>query len=96
MKKYTRWISARLIKNHRHISNLKVRAQYGTLEDWMSIVINILLFIIKLLIGLSIKSVSLIADAVHTLTDSAISVVVIIGFKIAKIPSDKEHPVRSW
>lgn len=58
----------------------------------MSIVINILLFVIKLLIGLSIKSVSLIADAVHTLADSATSVVVIIGFKMAKKPADKEHP----
>lgn len=38
------------------------------------------------------KSISLIADAIHTLADIATSIVVIIGFKIAKKPSDKEHP----
>lgn len=92
MRKFTRWIAVKLIKNHQNINDLKVRARYGALEGWASIVINILLFVIKITIGLSIKSVSLIADAVHTLADSATSVVVIIGFKIAKKPSDKEHP----
>ena len=92
MRKFTRWIAVKLIKNHQNINDLKVRARYGALEGWSSIVINILLFVIKITIGLSIKSVSLIADAVHTLADSATSVVVIIGFRIAKKPSDKEHP----
>lgn len=92
MRKFTRWIVVKVIKNHQNINDLKVRARYGALEGWASIVINILLFVIKLLIGLSIKSVSLIADAVHTLADSATSVVVIIGFKMAKKPADKEHP----
>ena len=92
MKKISRWISRKFIKNYQRVNDLKVRAQYGALEGWASIIINILLFIIKILVGLSIKSVSLIADAIHTLADSATSVVVIIGFKIAKKPSDKEHP----
>ena len=92
MKKFTRWISAKLIKHHQRVNDLKVRAQYGALEGWTSIILNTLLFVIKILIGLSIQSVSLIADAVHTLADSATSVVVIIGFKIARKPSDKEHP----
>ena len=92
MKKLTHWTVARFIKNHQEINYLKVRAGYGALEGWVSIVGNTLLFAIKLIAGLSIGSVSLIADAVHTLSDSATSVVVIIGFKMAKKPSDKEHP----
>lgn len=92
MKKLTHWTVARFIKNHQEIKYLKVRAKYGALEGWVSIVGNTLLFAIKLIAGLSIGSVSLIADAVHTLSDSATSVVVIIGFKMAKKPSDKEHP----
>ncbi|RLB29485.1 MAG: hypothetical protein DRG87_07040 [Deltaproteobacteria bacterium] len=64
MRKFTRWIAAKLIKNRQNINDLKVRARYGALEGWTSIVINILLFVIKLLIGLYIKSVSLIADTV--------------------------------
>lgn len=92
MERITRWISAKLIKNYQRVNDLKVRAQYGALEGWTSVVVNVLLFIVKIFLGLSIKSVSLIADAVHTLADSVTSVVVIIGFKIAKKPSDKEHP----
>lgn len=92
MQKVTQWIVTRFIKDHQSINDLKVRARYGFLEGWVSIVVNILLFVIKITIGLAINSVSLIADAVHTLADSATSVVVIIGFKMAKKPSDKEHP----
>ena len=92
MKKFTRWTAAKLIKNHRNINDLKVRARYGSLEGWVSIIVNLLLFVIKIVLGLSVRSISLIADAIHTLSDSGTSAVVIIGFKIARKPSDKEHP----
>ena len=92
MKKFTQWIAAKVIKNHQSVNDLKVRSRYGALEGWASIVINLLLFVVKIVLGFSIKSVSLIADAVHTLADSGTSAVVIIGFKIARKPSDKEHP----
>ena len=92
MKKFTRWLVLKSIKDHQNVNDLKVRARYGNLEGWTSIVINLLLFAVKITIGLSIKSVALIADAIHTLADSVTSVVIIIGFKIAKKPSDKEHP----
>jgi cation diffusion facilitator family transporter len=92
MKKFTRWIAAKTIKNYQSVNDLKVRSRYGALEGWVSIVVNLLLFVIKIVLGLSIKSVSLIADAVHTLADSGTSAVVIIGFRMARKPSDKEHP----
>jgi cation diffusion facilitator family transporter len=92
LKKLTHWIAAKAIKDHQRVDDLKVRARYGALEGWASIIVNLLLFVVKMALGLSVKSVSLIADAVHTLADSGTSAVVIIGFKIAKRPSDKEHP----
>lgn len=92
MKKFTQWIAAKVIKDHQSINDLKVRSRYGTLEGWTSIFVNLLLFIVKIVLGISIKSVSLIADSVHTLSDSGTSAVVIIGFKMARKPSDKEHP----
>ena len=79
MRKVTNWIATKVIKNHRNIDDLKIRSQYGALEGWVSIVVNILLFSIKIIVGLTINSVSLIADAVHTLADSATSVVIVIG-----------------
>jgi cation diffusion facilitator family transporter len=92
MRKFTHWIVSKTIKDHERTDDLKVRARYGALEGWVSVVINLLLFVIKGALGLTTKSISLIADAIHTLSDTATSIIVIIGFRIAKKPSDKEHP----
>ena len=92
MKTFTHWIVRRLIADHRDVDNLKVRAKYGSLEAWVSIVINVALFAIKLILALMIHSVSLLADAIHTLSDTGTSIVILIGFKIAKRPADREHP----
>jgi cation diffusion facilitator family transporter len=92
MKQLTHWIVRQFVKNHEDIENPEVRAKYGSLEGWVSIVINIILFALKLTLGLMVQSVSLIADAVHTIADSLTSVVIIIGFRVSQKPSDEEHP----
>jgi cation diffusion facilitator family transporter len=69
-----------------------VRAKYGYLEGIVSIIGNSILFVIKLFLGVFLNSIALIADAFHTLGDSGTSAVVILGFKMAKKPPDKEHP----
>lgn len=58
----------------------------------MSIAGNLLLFIVKLIIGIAIGSISVIADAVHTFSDIASSIVVFVGFKIGGKGPDHEHP----
>ncbi|MEJ5285560.1 MAG: cation diffusion facilitator family transporter [Brevinematales bacterium] len=65
---------------------------YGYLEGWLSIVVNTLLFVLKLFAGISSRSIAVIADAWHTLSDSLTSIVVIVGFKLSSKPADKEHP----
>ena len=54
--------------------------------------INILLFAVKGMAGLLIQSVSLLSDAVHSLTDVFSTVVVLIGIKITAKPADQGHP----
>ena len=68
------------------------RSSIGKLQGWLSIVINVLMFVIKILIGLVVGSVSLIADAIHSLSDVISSGVVIWGFHEAEKPADSEHP----
>lgn len=68
------------------------RKRIGYLEAWVSIIGNVLLFLLKLLIGVAINSLSLIADAFHSLSDVLTSIVVLIGFKFGEKPADKEHP----
>jgi cation diffusion facilitator family transporter len=64
----------------------------GMLEGWISVVLNTLLFGVKFWFGRASGSVSMVADAWHTLSDTLTSVVVIVGFFIMARPADKEHP----
>lgn len=54
--------------------------------------INLLLFIIKGAAGLMIHSVSLLSDAIHSLTDIISTLIVLIGLKISSKPADEGHP----
>jgi cation diffusion facilitator family transporter len=68
------------------------RTKIGVFEGWVSVLVNGILFVIKLAIGLMVGAVSVIADAVHTLSDVVSSAVVIWGFKQSEKPADVEHP----
>jgi divalent metal cation (Fe/Co/Zn/Cd) transporter len=50
--------------------------------------INLLLFIAKGIAGLLVHSVSLLSDAVHSLTDIFSTLVVLIGLKVSNKPAD--------
>jgi cation diffusion facilitator family transporter len=64
----------------------------GYLEGWLSILLNTLLFGVKFWAGGRTGSVSMVADAWHTLSDSLTSLVVIVGFWITARPPDDRHP----
>ena len=68
------------------------RARVGVFQGWISVGVNGLLFIIKIILGFMIGAVSLIADAVHTFSDVVTSSIVIWGFKQSEKPADVEHP----
>jgi cation diffusion facilitator family transporter len=61
-------------------------------EGWLSVALNTLLFGLKFWFGRASLSVSMVADAWHTLSDTLTSVVVIVGFFIMARPADREHP----
>lgn len=82
----------KFIKNSDDIRNKKVRSDYGYLGGIVGIIINILLFLIKLSVGLLVNSIAVIADAVNNLSDVGASMVTIFGFKLSSKPADKEHP----
>ncbi|NLN16881.1 MAG: cation transporter [Firmicutes bacterium] len=69
-----------------------VRRICGYLESWVSIAVNLVLFVLKYVLGTAINSVSLIADAFHTLSDMATSFVVLLGFRAAAKDPDEQHP----
>lgn len=80
------------IRNENDTKNEKVRTAYGVLGGIVGIIVNLLLFIIKLSVGLLASSIAVMADAFNNLSDAASSIITIIGFKMADKPADAEHP----
>ena len=74
------------------MSLIAERKAAGFMEGFVSVFINVALFILKYYFGLVHNSIAVVADAVHTLSDAGTSIVVIIGFWVAYKPPDKEHP----
>ncbi|HHU72829.1 MAG TPA: cation transporter [Clostridiales bacterium] len=80
------------VKNHESVEDGKVRSSYGILASVVGVICNVILFAIKLGIGLIINSISVMADAFNNLSDAASSIISFIGVKLAGRPADKEHP----
>lgn len=80
------------IKNSNDAKNDKVREDYGKLGGTVGIVCNILLCLVKIVMGVTTGSISVIADGLNNLSDMGSSVITTIGFKLAGKPADKDHP----
>ena len=73
--------------------SFKERRQFWLyLEGWLSIGLNVMLFIVKYWVGIATGSVAILADAWHTLSDSLSSVIVLVGAKLSAKSPDEEHP----
>lgn len=68
------------------------RFKAGKIAGIVGIAANIVLFLIKVLIGVFTKSISVIADAINNLSDAGSSVFVLVGYHLSGKPADKEHP----
>ncbi|MEN8200995.1 MAG: cation diffusion facilitator family transporter [Bacteroidota bacterium] len=66
--------------------------RYGYMEGIIGIVANLILFALKYWVGIVSGSLALIADAWHTLSDSASSVIVIGSVKLSSRKADDRHP----
>jgi len=88
----TNFLIKRFVKNHEQTKDSNVRQAYGYLAGFIGIFANILLFAGKLLVGLAINSIAVMADAINNLTDAASSVITLVGFKVTNKPADREHP----
>lgn len=61
-------------------------------EGLVSVVVNIVLFGLKLWAGIVSGSIALKADAWHTLSDSFSSLIVLLSALVSARPADKDHP----
>lgn len=72
--------------------NPKVRERYGVLSGAVGIACNVILFALKLAIGLITGSVSIAADAFNNLSDGLSCLISIVGFKVSGKAPDAKHP----
>lgn len=79
-------------KLEKRVADPLLRRKYAYLEAYVSIFGNLLLAIVKIIMGLMLNSISLLADAAHTASDVMTSIVVLLGFKLSSSPADDKHP----
>lgn len=82
----------KFVKNSEDVENENVRNKYVYLAGIIGILSNLTLSIVKLCVGVIANSVSITADGFNNLSDTASSIITIIGTKLANRPADKEHP----
>ncbi|HYG38029.1 MAG TPA: cation diffusion facilitator family transporter [Cytophagales bacterium] len=75
-----------------HKSSSHNSIKIGLRATWIGIVINLLLAIIKALVGFFGNSYALIADAIESTTDVFTSIIVWFGIKFASKAPDPNHP----
>lgn len=88
----TNFLVKKFIKNSEEINNPVVRQKYGTLSSIIGIICNIFLFILKYIMGTLSNSISIVSDAFNNLSDCASCLIMLLGYKMASKPADKEHP----
>ena len=88
----TELLSRLFVKNHQDAQNPAVRTAYGTVVSITGIVLNLLLFVAKFVVGSLFGAISIVGDAVNNLSDAGTQIISLISFRIAAKPADREHP----
>ena len=68
------------------------RESYGRIAGIVGIICNLLLSILKFVIGTVSNSVSITADATNNIADAGSSIITLVGFRLSEKPADEDHP----
>lgn len=88
----TDFLVRHFVKDYENTGDSQVRTAYGVLSSCVGIGCNVFLFILKLLVGAAVNSVSVMSDAFNNLSDAASSIVSFVGVRMAGRPADAKHP----
>lgn len=86
------WLAKLFIKNYTRVGDRDVRLAYGRMAGIVCIICNVVLCILKALVGLAAGSAAIVADAINNLSDASSNVITLFGFKLASRPADSGHP----
>ena len=68
------------------------RLRLSNMSSMTGIACNILLFVMKLAVGLAAGSLAVVSDSFNNLTDSVSNIISLIGTRVAMRPADQKHP----
>ena len=88
----TDFLVKKFVPNYTSTDSVEVRTAYGRLSGLVGIICNVIMFVFKLAAGFISGSISITADAFNNLSDASSSIISLIGFKLASMPPDREHP----
>lgn len=86
------FLSKIFIKDYKNYKKDYVRLRLISMSGLVGVLINALLFIIKIIIGLLASSQAIIGDAFNNMSDSLTSFITLVGAKASSKPADKGHP----
>lgn len=92
IRDFNKFIGKLLINDFNNTDSQKVRIKHGMTAAWISIIINILLFAVKIVIGMMSGSISILADAFHLLSHLANSVILAVTFWVTGRPATAKTP----
>ena len=87
-----RFLDKMLVKDYDKPELPEVRERYGVVSSVLGVVVNVLVATMKLILGVFIGSIAVVADAVNNFSDAGASIVSFVSFKIAAKPADRDHP----
>ncbi|HRR34953.1 MAG TPA: cation diffusion facilitator family transporter [Kiritimatiellia bacterium] len=79
------------MKDRDILMDMNERMRQASRITWIGIVVNIALMAAKFLAGFLGNSQAMIADAVHTFSDFATDIAVLVGIHLSNRPRDKDH-----
>lgn len=82
----------KFVKDYENYKDPEVRGRYTKLTGTLGILVNSVLCIAKIILGIMIHSVAVVADGFHDMADSLAACITLIAARIARIPADKNHP----
>lgn len=88
----TKFLTRLFVKDHENVTCPAVRRAFGTLSSITGILVNLLLFALKMVAGTLSGSLAIRADAFNNLSDAGSSVISLVSFKISAKPADRHHP----
>lgn len=80
------------VKDYENYTDPEVRGRYTRLTGTMGITVNTILCVLKIILGVIIHSIAVVADGAHDMADSLAAFITLIGARISRKPADDEHP----